>query len=331
MNTMDKNMEMLNKLDAVLENVMFKIEFESLTEAIDANGKKNESKEKKKFMKIAKDASEKFWDKILEVVNNLLDKINYIVRTRSGKNAVLSKDITASIYCERSIPGDISAIINDVKNAEAPDIEMLCNRIEALRNKRKTYKAGTVLNIKGLYSTLKMTKKEAEILKKDSKKLSDVNSSVMSNIRGFYKDIIDGIRTLISHTDRIEKDKNNSNMKENNESSYIPYGMSRNEYIASIMLEAADLLKDDVVKDNSEVKELSDIPEEKPVKQDEYDSDVNGGEGDNIDHEEIKDLCDNDPEVIKLLTDDEDKSVTVDGEGCSNCNESVYDFFNLDF
>ena len=78
-------------------------------------------------------------------------------------------------------------------------------------------------------------------------------------------------------------------------------------------------------------KAIEDIPEEKPVKQDEYNTSTVGGDDEKPDLDEIKDLCDNDPEVIKLLTDDEDKSVTVDSEGCSNCNESVYDFFNLDF
>ena len=71
--------------------------------------------------------------------------------------------------------------------------------------------------------------------------------------------------------------------------------------------------------------------QEIPVKQDEYETSTVGGDDEKPDLDEIKDLCDNDPEVIKLLTDDEDKSVTVDDEGCSNCNESVYDFFNLDF
>ena len=106
--------------------------------------------------------------------------------------------------------------------------------------------------------------------------------------------------------------------------------MTKNEYIASIMLEAADLLKDDVVRDSSEVKEFSDIPEETPVKQDEYETSVVGGDDEKPDLEEIKDLCDNDPEVVKLLTDDENKSVTVDSDGETN-TESAFDFFNLDF
>ena len=65
-------------------------------------------------------------------------------------------------------------------------------------------------------------------------------------------------------------------------------------------------------------KAIEDIPEETPVKQDDYITDVVGGDDEKPDLEEIKDLCDNDPDVIKLLTDDEDKSVTVDSDGETN-------------
>lgn len=52
-------------------------------------------------------------------------------------------------------------------------------------------------------------------------------------------------------------------------------------------------------------KEIDDIPEETPVKQDEYPEEVNGGEGKPEDYlEDIKDLVDGDEEAIKLLTQD---------------------------
>ena len=42
MNMIDKNMELVDKLETVLENIMFRIELESLTEATDENGNKTE-------------------------------------------------------------------------------------------------------------------------------------------------------------------------------------------------------------------------------------------------------------------------------------------------
>ena len=46
---------------------------------------------------------------------------------------------------------------------------------------------------------------------------------------------------------------------------------------------------------------IDDIPEESPVVDDEYPEDVNGGAGEKIDQEEIKDLIGNDAEALKLL------------------------------
>ena len=63
---------------------------------------------------------------------------------------------------------------------------------------------------------------------------------------------------------------------------------------------------------------IEDIPEETPVKQDDYETSAVGGDDEKPDLEEIRDLCDGDEEVMKLLTDDEDKSVTVDSDGETN-------------
>ena len=333
MNSLDKGIEMLDKLDTVLENISFRIELESLTEA--SNGNKVKSKEKGKLMNLAKTAASNFWDWLERVVNELLDMIRYMTRVSSGKDAILNKDMTVSLYCDQTIPGEISQILNDIKNAEAPDLELLGNRIQIIRNRKKDHKAGERINVKGIYSNLKYLKKEAAKMRKEEKyanKHRDVSASIMSNITGFYKDIISDIRSLITNTDSLRKAKKaqGSNGGQATNESAVPYGMSRNEYIASIMLEAADLLKDDVVKDSSEVKEFSDIPEETPVKQDDYNTATVGGDDEKPDLEEIKDLCDGDPEVVKLLTDDEDKSVTVDSDGETN-TESAFDFFNLDF
>ena len=337
MDTFDRSMEMIDKLDAVLENVQFRIELATLTEATD-DGKTDKVKlrEKSKLVNFAANTAETIWGEILKVIQNLADQVIYIIRTRSGRDAVLKKDLTVSAYCDEPVPiSRMESWIKTIETAAEPDIPMARDNIDYLRRKTKNHKAGETINIKGIYNTLVTLKKEAKNLQKKEKELSkkdDASSVVMKEIRGFYKDIISGIRSLIINTDSIAKAERKAKKAENNANneSAIPYGMSRNEYIASIMLEAADLLKDDVVKDSSEVKEFSDIPEETPVKQDEYETSVVGGDDEKPDLEEIKDLCDNDPEVVKLLTDDEDKSVTVDSDGETN-TESAFDFFNLDF
>ena len=59
-------------------------------------------------------------------------------------------------------------------------------------------------------------------------------------------------------------------------------------------------------------KEIEDIPEEKPVENDEYPEETYGGEGKQEDHlEAIKDLIDGDSKAMELLTKDPD-TLTID-------------------
>ena len=89
-------------------------------------------------------------------------------------------------------------------------------------------------------------------------------------------------------------------------------------YDKAILCEDAGEAAEYVQKAEELQKAIEDIPEEIPVKQDDYETSAVGGDDEKPDLEEIKDLCDGDPEVVKLLTDDEDKSVTVDSDGSTN-------------
>ena len=108
------------------------------------------------------------------------------------------------------------------------------------------------------------------------------------------------------------------------------YKKQKKEATKATLQEAIDLLYDKAIlcEDSSETegyvqkaeelqKAIEDIPVETLIKQDDYNTATVGGD-EKPDLDEIKDLCDNDPEVIKLLTDDEDKSVTVDSDGETN-------------
>ena len=89
-------------------------------------------------------------------------------------------------------------------------------------------------------------------------------------------------------------------------------------YDKAMLCEDADEAEGYVQKAEELQQAVEDIPEETPVKQDDYETSAVGGDDEKPDLEEIKDLCDGDPEVVKLLTDDEDKSVTVDSDGTTN-------------
>ena len=80
---------------------------------------------------------------------------------------------------------------------------------------------------------------------------------------------------------------------------------------ASILKEAAD---DAYVKvDPAQQKAVEAIPEEKPAEAPEYPEETSGGEGIPEDFlEDTKDLVDDDKKAMDLLTDDEDKSLTIE-------------------
>ena len=344
MDAINRDMELLDKLDTVLENAMFKFELVSLTEATNENGNKADSKEKSKIGKFINTTWVTFCEKLLDLIDNIRDRIMFIIRSRTGGKVTLRKEMTVSKYATTVVPGRVTNIINQIKASSGDYSSDPFGGMEAdlkrFMDEKITLRAGSPININGLYSVLVGLKKDVKSFKKLSK-VREKDISVLNLIRSFYKDIISDIRSIVANTNTVKQDQKEGiyinkaigdqfDKSAKNESIEIPYGMSRNEYIASIMLEAADLLKDDVVRDSSEVKEFSDIPEETPVKQDDYETSVVGGDDEKPDLEEIKDLCDNDPEVVKLLTDDEDKSVTVDSDGETN-TESAFDFFNLDF
>ena len=72
-------------------------------------------------------------------------------------------------------------------------------------------------------------------------------------------------------------------------------------YTKAALCESAEDAEVYIKKADELQKAIDDIPEESPVVDDEYPEDVNGGAGEKIDQEEIKDLVGNDAEALKLL------------------------------
>ena len=186
-----------------------------------------------------------------------------------------------------------------------------------------------------LKKEIALEEKKIDFGKKDMRKLGDLKAEYnkvddaidryqvrTSNING---------HNILSDTSGARRFKKDFAGKEGSE---LQQRMSRRFEKQKALKEAVDLLYERAVlcEDAEEAsayvekaeelqKAIEDIPEETPVKQDEYNTSVVGGDDEKPELEEIKDLCDNDPEVIKLLTDDEDKSVTV--------NESIFNFYDI--
>ena len=82
-------------------------------------------------------------------------------------------------------------------------------------------------------------------------------------------------------------------------------------YEKAALCESAEKAEVYVQKAEELQKAIDDIPEETPVKDDEYPEYVSGGPGEDIDQEEIKELVGNDAEALKLLNIDK-QSVIID-------------------
>ena len=180
-------------------------------------------------------------------------------------------------------------------------------------------------------------------LKNEYEKIKDDASKYSARVHyGYEGDHGKDLRKIINNKDRMHKmDVSdiyfNKQFKDNfsgKKGSELQQRITKRGERQKALKEAVDLLYERAVlcEDAEEAsayvekaeelqKAIEDIPEETPVKQDEYNTSVVGGDDEKPELEEIKDLCDNDPEVIKLLTDDEDKSVTV--------NESIFNFYDI--
>lgn len=375
------NLNMLDKLEAVLESIDYRTDMMILTEGADSS---TASTKFGQLMDTAITAIANWFKHAAEVIDEFITNIK--VAMRGGEYAIFRKDITVSKY-----------VFNGFKTIESAfvsyDVDKLERLANSIPNSRVTVKQGQKSNISELYTTLKdfkglcrtwrkgvnkasktfktqynLDKKSYKVngvyegqVKEDlNTRRSEENKAIkqfMGYIKSILKPIIKDIGVAIRATGRNNEEykanrkteKQNAKVskayqnyqkvqnKYNEIESYGGDGMTesagftRNEYIASIMLEAANLLReeageDDIDKDDSAFEEFDDLPEERPVIMDDYDPDVNGGEGEKLDLEEIEDLCDGDQDVIDLLVDDEDKSVTVDAS-----NESALDFFRLDW
>ena len=83
-------------------------------------------------------------------------------------------------------------------------------------------------------------------------------------------------------------------------------------YEKAALTESAEVANACIQKAEELQKAIEDIPEEKPVSDDEYPADdVSGGPGDDADQEYIKELVGDDAEALKLLNAEPD-SVTID-------------------
>lgn len=354
LNEYNHSLELLSKLDTVMENASIKMELCTLTEAYGPRSEKYHT---------AKETFKAAWTTFLNKISELIDSVIEAIGTaiRGGEESRYGADLKVSPYAYNKYPD--SFVISALKMGGSVSDEVLAQcqeKMVDMRGEEITLKKGDKSDLHNLYKNLKKYKNLVSELKGSYKNAEDQKAAILiKGFRTFIQDVLKDVKYILKNSvnpnkmnkirgkDRDAQEKAVTNdyysksakdsasvfkaakgtevYKAQNDSVDFD-SIDRNEFIANLMLEAADLLKDDVVRDNSDFEEFEDVPEERPVEMDDYITSVNGGDDEDPDLDEIEDLCDGDKEVMALLTDDEDKSVTVDAT-----NESALNFFDLDF
>ena len=283
-NTLQKNISDIDKLYGLLENALIDYEYTSLLESETLLLPEKGSKDKKvynikKIILTIISKLKKLCDTIGAALSNMMKNI-----IGSQIYYVANTDIEIGPYTRDKFPESICNKIVSIKNnSNDNDIESLENDLDKCideeQNQKITIIKGTKIDIVQCLRHLKTNNKYRDIIDKKVKNDNSddpkvfriykkmINflmligkhlSEIISNCKLFKKDNGD-VRIYDKNGNKVKSlansrivNKNDRSMRNynkahgiNNESSYIPYDMTKNEYIASIMLEAAELLKED--------------------------------------------------------------------------------------
>ena len=284
MKTFQEDINLLDKLNTLFENVMIDYEYSTLVEntaaAIVSKTKpKGELKEKAiEVLKNILDAIKKFFTKIGTILTNM-------VKRTIGSNTyyIAKEDIEVSPYLGDKFPESIcnrlASINSNIDDEQLEQLEKDLDEIIAKSNDKVTMIKGSKIDVKMYLDHKKKNDKYIKIL--DSKIKSLQNSDNASKVCRVYQKLANFLSSLgkdmsavISNSKLFAKQNDvtvmddkgriiaksdsrkiyNYNKQKRDYDKY--YGIknesvTRNEYIASIMLEAVELLKNDNYSDIS--------------------------------------------------------------------------------
>lgn len=160
-----------------------------------------------------------------------------------------------------------------------------------------------------------MIKSEAATLLSKAKTLIEAACDIeeLKEVKDDLKDVTEKIEDIIEDgkdTKKADKADDKDEKKDEDLKELVNETVDA-LYEKAVMCESAEEANVYIAKADELQKAIEDIPEEKPVVDDEYPTDVTGGEGAKIDQEEIKELVGDDAETLKLLNSDP-QSATID-------------------
>ena len=284
MKTFQEDINLLDKLNTLFENVMIDYEYSTLVEntaAATVSKTKSKGELKERAIEVLKnilDAIKKFFTKIGTILTNM-------VKRTIGSNTyyIAKEDIEVSPYLGDKFPESIcnklASINSNIDDEQLEQLEKDLDEIIAKSNDKVTMIKGSKIDVKMYLDHKKKNDKYIKIL--DSKIKSLQNSDNASKVCRIYQKLANFLSSLgkdmsavISNSKLFAKQNDvtvmddkgriiaksdsrkiyNYNKQKRDYDKY--YGIknesvTKNEYIASIMLEAVELLKNDNYSDIS--------------------------------------------------------------------------------
>jgi len=320
-----------SKLFAVLEAAIYNYEIEVMVEEADGgsdNAEATTTKESKfaNLKQLAGKVFGKIWGWILKAIDGIL---TFVMKWRGP--VTVTKDMT--VYPGAlSFDGKLMQYANELSNGNFSNYDDAIDYFNGIQMDKKLTKGSTIMAnpIKSTMQKYKaaITRLEGAMkrFKGSSEDMNKINVAIKraAAILGTYVKQCNEIVNMYNEADKeklaeqIGKKRENREAKaqKKNDKEFNKYqkefhesGIDTSALAQTLLAEAARLISEDAADNTDGIdggKVLSDnIPEEKPVVDNEYPADaVTGGEGDGSDSDAIKDLVDGDNEALKILTDD---------------------------
>ena len=327
-----------DKMFSIIETALYNYEVNALVEAAD-DPEAAETNKPSKFanaMKVVGAAIKKVWDAIINAFKWLIDKIKNVVNKPITLDAdvevykgALRANTTLGMYAKELLNGRIDCVKNGklAEELEKALEKELCRAGQTINTreimavcKKYVAMASQLRNI-----GFKGNEEDVNEANRAVKQIADAYTKYAADCRKLCQKIVDIKQTdddklagKIAGRDKAAKkeEKRQLKMKPMTDDASSADDIT---LAAQLIMEAAQLLSegaedyvDGIEGGEGTQKDIEDIPEEKPVVDDEYPADaVTGGAGEPIDQEEVKDLVDGDKEAIDILNDDEgSKTVT---------------------
>lgn len=341
----------IDKLEGLMETAIYNYEVEVLSEAAEA-AEGAESKEalaakaKGKMGSVGKlisNALRTIWLKVQDFIYAMVEKYDRLIRFRNV-DIVVTKEDNIKIHADSTIYNPKFAAILSAMSSRTltqEDVDKAAQEVDSLNTKDKWIPVIGEVGKNKLLAMSRVAKRYAVLAKKaanasNSFSTTEMQSTVLSGAKNVLTKLADILTKAIGSANNIKEiktatqdkkiadytankmgEKAEKRQQRRDKKFQKEYDRAKakgdtqnesTEMVSDLLRTAAMLLNESGIDQD----DIEDIPEERPVYDDEYPADdITGGAGAKLSCDEIKDLVGDDKEAIAILADDEgSKAIT---------------------